>query len=285
MINNEMFGLAAGFYETYLAPPEMTILIVGCESSGKTALLERFKCSKFSNSRPHQSSNSSNGKKLTSGANAGGNEESNSSEVTGVVVDHGETSKMLPLHKIRPTIGLNIGKASAYGCKCIFWDVGGQEKMRPLWERYYNDAHALIFVVDSTKCRYMCGEKEIDKETKANMSEMRSVFESVWKNETLSRREVPVMIFAGKRDAELEDEDELLLDPIEIEKLFCTWQETDAVPHDRCNEGKEFSITPNKRSLKLFGGSAKTGEGVHEALKWLVDDLKDRFTNSRQHSL
>merc|ERR1712150_60866 len=164
-------------------------------------------------------------------------------------------------------------------------DVGGQEKMRPLWERYYNDAHALIFVVDSTKCRYMCGEKEIDKETKANMSEMRSVFESVWKNETLSRREVPVMIFAGKRDAELEDEDELLLDPIEIEKLFCTWQETDAVPHDRCNEGKEFSITPNKRSLKLFGGSAKTGEGVHEALKWLVDDLKDRFTNSRQHSL
>ena len=29
------------------------------------------------------------------------------------------------------------------------WDVGGQEKLRPLWRHYFNNTDALIFVVDS----------------------------------------------------------------------------------------------------------------------------------------
>lgn len=29
------------------------------------------------------------------------------------------------------------------------WDVGGQEKLRPLWKHYFNNTDALIFVVDT----------------------------------------------------------------------------------------------------------------------------------------
>ena len=29
------------------------------------------------------------------------------------------------------------------------WDVGGQEKLRPLWRHYFNNTDALIFVVDT----------------------------------------------------------------------------------------------------------------------------------------
>ena len=29
------------------------------------------------------------------------------------------------------------------------WDVGGQEKLRPLWKHYFNNTDGLIFVVDS----------------------------------------------------------------------------------------------------------------------------------------
>lgn len=29
------------------------------------------------------------------------------------------------------------------------WDVGGQEKLRPLWRHYFNNTHGLIFVIDS----------------------------------------------------------------------------------------------------------------------------------------
>ena len=28
------------------------------------------------------------------------------------------------------------------------WDVGGQEKLRPLWKHYFKDTDALIYVVD-----------------------------------------------------------------------------------------------------------------------------------------
>ena len=29
------------------------------------------------------------------------------------------------------------------------WDVGGKDKIRPLWRHYYQNTHALIFVIDS----------------------------------------------------------------------------------------------------------------------------------------
>ena len=33
--------------------------------------------------------------------------------------------------------------------KFTVWDVGGQDKIRQLWRHYYNNTHALIYVVDS----------------------------------------------------------------------------------------------------------------------------------------
>ena len=29
------------------------------------------------------------------------------------------------------------------------WDVGGQDKLRPLWRHYYQNTDAIIYVVDS----------------------------------------------------------------------------------------------------------------------------------------
>ena len=38
-----MFSLADGIYQSYFAPPKLSILIIGLDGSGKTALLERIK--------------------------------------------------------------------------------------------------------------------------------------------------------------------------------------------------------------------------------------------------
>lgn len=44
------------------------------------------------------------------------------------------------------------------------WDLGGQENLRTLWESYYNDAHGIVFVVDSSdrkrleECKRALGE-------------------------------------------------------------------------------------------------------------------------------
>jgi GTPase SAR1 family protein len=52
--------------------------------------------------------------------------------------------KMLPLDKIRPTIGMNLCKTEICGAKVHVWDLGG--KLQDLWERYYDDADAVLFV-------------------------------------------------------------------------------------------------------------------------------------------
>ncbi|VDD95728.1 unnamed protein product [Enterobius vermicularis] len=54
-----------------------------------------------------------------------------------------------------PTIGFNCEKfriknGAAKGQYFTVWDIGGQEKLRPLWKTYLRHASVLVFVVDST---------------------------------------------------------------------------------------------------------------------------------------
>ena len=51
--------------------------------------------------------------------------------------------------KILPTVGLNVGRIEAYNCMIIFWDLGGQVGLRSIWDKYYDEAHAIVYVVDS----------------------------------------------------------------------------------------------------------------------------------------
>lgn len=55
----------------------------------------------------------------------------------------------IPHDKIPPTIGMNLAKLFINNTQIIIWDLGGQIKMRNMWEKYYDDANAIIFVVDS----------------------------------------------------------------------------------------------------------------------------------------
>mmetsp|Transcript_28470 Transcript_28470/g.52413 ORF Transcript_28470/g.52413 Transcript_28470/m.52413 type:complete len:188 (-) Transcript_28470:644-1207(-) len=48
-----------------------------------------------------------------------------------------------------PTIGFNVEKVQYKNVVFTVWDVGGQEKLRPLWRHYFNNTDGLIFVVDA----------------------------------------------------------------------------------------------------------------------------------------
>jgi len=52
--------------------------------------------------------------------------------------------------KIPPTVGLNIGKLDVSRVRFIFWDLGGSASLRVLWDKYYADSHAVLFLIDST---------------------------------------------------------------------------------------------------------------------------------------
>jgi len=48
-----------------------------------------------------------------------------------------------------PTIGFNVETVQYKKINFTVWDVGGQDKIRPLWRHYYSNTNGLIFVVDS----------------------------------------------------------------------------------------------------------------------------------------
>jgi ADP-ribosylation factor related protein 1 len=73
--------------------------------------------------------------------------------------------KGLSASQIGPTVGLNVGKVELNGIKVNFWDLGGQKSLQAIWEKYYNDCHGIIFVVDST-------DKERIEECKKTMEKV-----------------------------------------------------------------------------------------------------------------
>jgi len=48
-----------------------------------------------------------------------------------------------------PTIGFNVETVEYKNISFTVWDVGGQDKIRPLWRHYYQNTQGVIFVDDS----------------------------------------------------------------------------------------------------------------------------------------
>lgn len=58
--------------------------------------------------------------------------------------------------------GFNVETVEYKNICFTVWDVGGQDKIRPLWRHYFQNTQGLIFVVDSNdKERIGEAEKEL----------------------------------------------------------------------------------------------------------------------------
>lgn len=60
-----------------------------------------------------------------------------------------------------PTIGFNVETLEHRNHNLTFWDVGGPDKIRPLWRHYYQNTQAVVMVVDSND-RERIGEAAAD---------------------------------------------------------------------------------------------------------------------------
>ncbi|XP_011626993.1 ADP-ribosylation factor-related protein 1 isoform X2 [Amborella trichopoda] len=90
----------------------------------------------------------------------------------------------LPPDRIVPTVGLNIGRIEAEKTKLVFWDLGGQAGLRTIWEKYYEEAHAVIFVIDAA-----CPHRFEDS---------KSALEKILRHTDLQG--APLLILANKQD-------------------------------------------------------------------------------------
>ncbi|XP_052792437.1 uncharacterized protein LOC128226542 [Mya arenaria] len=83
-----------------------------------------------------------------------------------------------------PTIGFNVETVEYKNISFTVWDVGGQDKIRPLWRHYFQNTQGLIFVVDSN-------DRERANEAKDELSRMLNEDEL---------REATLLVFANKQD-------------------------------------------------------------------------------------
>ena len=84
-----------------------------------------------------------------------------------------------------PTIGFNVETVTPVkGVSFTVWDVGGQDKIRPLWKHYFHNTEGLVYVVDSA-----------DKERIIEAKE-----ELFWILDSDEMRGVPVVVLANKQD-------------------------------------------------------------------------------------
>ena len=63
-----------------------------------------------------------------------------------------------------PTIGFNVERVEYKNLRMTIWDIGGQDRLRPLWRHYYENTNGIIFVVDSCDhARMHLAKEEIHK--------------------------------------------------------------------------------------------------------------------------
>uniref|UniRef100_A0A1B0GBK6 ADP-ribosylation factor-related protein 1 n=2 Tax=Glossina TaxID=44049 RepID=A0A1B0GBK6_GLOMM len=137
--------------------------------------------------------------------------------------------------KITTTVGLNIGTIDVQGVKLNFWDLGGQQELQSLWDKYYQESHAVIYVIDSN-----------DRE---RMEESKVIFDKMIKNDLLSG--VPLLILANKQD---------LPDVMGVREIKPVFQQSGTLI--------------GRRDCLTIPVSALTGEGIDEGIKWLVEAIK-----------
>ncbi|XP_030076279.1 ADP-ribosylation factor-like protein 4D [Microcaecilia unicolor] len=135
-----------------------------------------------------------------------------------------------------PTKGFNMEKIKVpVGNSRVItfqvWDVGGQEKLRPLWKSYTRRTDGMVFVVDSAEVERM-------EEAKVELHKI---------TRTSENQGVPVLVLANKQDLPT------ALSVTEVEKLLAL--------HEL------GSATLNA----IQGCSAADGLGLHQGLEKLYE--------------
>ncbi|XP_047005212.1 ADP-ribosylation factor 4-like [Schistocerca americana] len=152
-----------------------------------------------------------------------------------LIVGLGSAGKTTILYRMKmgedvtpmPTLGFNVETVEYKNICFIVWDVGGQDKVRRLWQQYYANTFAIIFVVDST-----------DKE---RMPLASSILHSLLDEEELS--DALVLVYANKQDlphalSVVAVKDMLRLDSVQHRKWYI--QGTCAVTGSGLYEGLDW---------------------------------------------
>ncbi|DBB08972.1 TPA: hypothetical protein ACH3X3_007604 [Trebouxia sp. C0006] len=137
--------------------------------------------------------------------------------------------------EILPTVGLNVGRIHfSSGTKLILWDLGGQSGLQNIWDKYYADCHAILFVIDATDLSRVEEAKEaLDKPLGG-----RDTFGA------------PLLVLANKSD-----------------------QQDVAQSADEVASNLGLSAVTS-RPHKVLQASGHSGQGIADGMSWLVSAVQ-----------
>mmetsp|Transcript_12816 Transcript_12816/g.17671 ORF Transcript_12816/g.17671 Transcript_12816/m.17671 type:complete len:202 (+) Transcript_12816:43-648(+) len=150
-----------------------------------------------------------------------------------------------PHDKLMSTVGLNIGKIELHDCKLIFWDLGGQQGLRSIWEKYFEEAHGIIYVIDS-----------VDSE---KLEDAKITLERILQHPSVPEI-VPLLVLCNKQDISG------ARSPAEIALLLNLRNLQD--------DGSSFG-----RKYHVQGISALRGDGIQSGIEWMTKTLKECARN------
>lgn len=136
-----------------------------------------------------------------------------------------------------PTVGFNVETVQYKNVKFNVWDVGGQDKIRPLWRHYYAGTQGLIFVID-------CADNDRILEAKDELhrilqdKDMQNAF---------------ILIFANKQDLQYAVKPTELTDSLGLHQLRDrNWyvQPSCATTGNGLEDGLKWLMTQFQNSLK-----------------------------------
>ena len=136
-----------------------------------------------------------------------------------------------------PTIGFNVETVSYKNVSFTVWDVGGQDRIRPLWRHYYQDVDGVIFVVDSN-------DRDRMDIAKTEMEKMLSEVEL---------RNACVLVYANKQDLPNAMTASEVADKLQLSRVV--------------GSSRKWFIQP---------ACGTTGDGLYEGLEWLSDVFDNR---------
>jgi len=135
---------------------------------------------------------------------------------------------------IVPTVGFTVEKFMSQSLNFTVFDMSGQGRYRNLWEHYYKNAQAIIFVLDSSdQLRIAVAKEELDL---------------LLQHQDIARRNIPILFFANKSDCK------------------------EALTAVQCTQKMGLDSISNK-PWYICASNALTGEGLQIGVNWLTDTI------------
>ena len=141
-----------------------------------------------------------------------------------------------------PTVGFNVETVEYKNISFTVWDVGGQDKIRPLWRHYYQNTNGIIFVVDSNDRERIDDSRDYENSAKEELHRMLAEDEL---------RDAVLLVFANKQD---------LPGAMKVQEV------TERLGLNKIRNRQWF----------IQGSSAPTGAGLFEGLDWLSATLSTK---------